>query len=337
MKSLINHLFGALLLPLFVSFFIPTDPIIQFLHALNPDQRDKITLAFEDASKSTWHFIPSSMWARPGIPLGVLNRNQKDLFFEMLHQALSETGYTKTMKIIGLENVLLEMSGDSVMRDPDKYFIAIYGNPEIDSLWSWRFEGHHISLNFTILNGKTSVAPRFFGANPAVIPSGPRKGERTLDREEDLGFDLIHSMTGEQQQKAIFQEQPFYEIVTSNSPEISPMDPVGISFAELNKSQQAILLELIQEYLSSMPKHLAMERMANLQTEELDAIRFGWAGGTHAGEGHYYRVQGKTFLIEFDNTQNNANHIHSVWRDFTGDFGRDLIRLHYLHSNHQRN
>lgn len=337
MKTPIKLLLLFLIISSAAFTIIDNNPALRFIRSLDPDQKSKIMLPFDDDSKSNWHFIPSSTWERPGLQLGNLRADQKELFFQLLHSALSEKGYSKTTKIIDLENVLLEMSGDSVMRDPDKYYVAIYGNPEVDSLWSWRFEGHHISLNFTISNGETSIAPRFLGANPATIPYGPRKGERTLGREEDLGFDLVHSLTANQQQKAIFQEKPFYEIVTSNSPEASPLDPVGIPYGELNESQQGILLEIIQEYLSSMPVDMAMERMANLKKEEMNAIMFGWAGSTHAGEGHYYRVQGKTFLIEFDNTQNNANHIHSVWRDFTGDFGRDLIRLHYMHSDHHRN
>lgn len=305
-----------------------------FLNSLDLDQKKKVLHSFEDGSKTQWHYIPSSMFPRAGISLAELDGTQKKYLHDLLQSSLSETGYLKTKKIIDLENVLREMSGDTVMRDPEKFFVAFYGNPENDSLWSWSFEGHHISLNFTVLNNKQTIAPRFLGANPAIIPTGPRKGERTLEKEEVLGFQLVNSLNSEQKSIAIFQEAPINDIVTRNSIEVNPLSPEGIKFEELNSSQQQVFLSLIDEYLSTMPEELAEERMKNIQKEELGEIRFGWAGGTKTGEGHYYRIQGKSFLIEFDNTQSNANHIHTVWRDFDGDFGKDLIKEHYENSDH---
>ncbi|WP_262897656.1 DUF3500 domain-containing protein [Algoriphagus lutimaris] len=320
---------------IFLAFILVKDnPAGKFLNSMSQHQRQKVLYSFDDTTKTQWHYIPSSMFPRAGISLAELNVTQKKLLHELLQSSLSETGYLKTKKIIDLENVLREMSGDSVMRDPEKFFVAFYGNPETDSLWSWSFEGHHISLNFTVLNNKQTIAPRFFGANPAVIPSGPRKGERTLEKEEELGFQLINSLDSEQKAIAIFQEAPINDIVTRNSIEVNPLSPEGIKFDGLNSSQQKVFLRLIDEYLSTMPEELAKERMKNIQEEELGEIRFGWAGATKSGAGHYYRIQGKSFLIEFDNTQTNANHIHTVWRDFDGDFGKDLIREHYENSDH---
>lgn len=311
-------------------------PAIKFLNALNKEQRAKAQFLFDDTSKTFWHYFPASMTPRAGIQLMELNTTQKQLFNAVLQSFLSETGYIKTQKIIDLENILLEATGDSIMRHPEKYAIAFYGNPETDSLWAWSFEGHHISLNFTVLNGKISAAPRFFGANPATILSGKRQGERTLDREEDLGFQLIHSLTDEEKKLAIFQDRSPYDIATGNAPEVKPLSPIGISFGDLNDDQQIIFLKLINEYLSSLPAEQSRNRLALIQEEDLNAIRFAWAGATELGKGHYYRIQGKSFLIEFDNTQDNANHIHSVWRDFEGDFGRDLIKEHYKNADHHK-
>jgi hypothetical protein len=238
------------------------------------------------------------------------------------------------MKIIDLENVLLEISGDSIMRNPENFSVAFYGNPERDSLWAFSFEGHHISLNFTILNDKVEIAPRFLGANPARIPSGPREGERTLQKEEDLGFELINSLSEEQRDLAIFQQKPFFDIVTGKSAEVEPLSPVGIMYGQLNRNQQLIFLKLLDEYLSTIPAEQAEKRMNSIKDEEINEVRFGWAGATVLGEGHYYRIQGKSFLIEFDNVQDKANHIHTVWRDFDGDFGRNLIQEHYEKSHH---
>lgn len=323
---------------IFLSFnLFNEEPAVKFLNSLNQDQRSQAQLPFDNLSKSTWHFIPSSMWPRKGIELTELDNHQKKLVHLLLQSSLSESGYKKTMKIIDLENVLLEITGDSIMRDSDKYSVAFYGNPEKDSLWSWSFEGHHLSLNFTILNGKTSIAPRFLGAGPATLLSGSRKGERTLDKEEDLGFELINSLSIKQRKIAIIQEKAFPGIVTENSIEVGPLYPVGIKYKELNSSQQLVFIKLLNEYLSTAPEKEANKRMEKIKNEAMNEIRFGWAGGMHPGEDHYYRIQGKSFLIEFDNSQNNANHIHTVWRDFNGDFGRDLIREHYKNSDHHKN
>jgi hypothetical protein len=320
----------------FMAFHSPQthNPAVKFLMALDTSQLKKAYYSFDDEVKTVWHYLPATTFSRPGIALFELDANQKQLFFNLLKTSLSETGYSKTRQVISLEEVLAEMSGDHGYRDPEKYYIAFYGDPRKDSLWSWAFQGHHLSLNFTVLNGKTSVAPRFFGANPAIVLSGKRKGERTLVKEEDLGLELINALPDEQKQMAIIREQPYSDIVTTNSPDIDPLKPAGIKMNQLSGSHQNLLLHLIEEYLAAMPKELADKRMQNLQKEETGDIRFAWAGGTKSGEGHYYRIQGKTFLIEFDNTQNNANHIHSVWRDFDGDFGKDLIREHYQRSEH---
>lgn len=311
-------------------------PAVDFLKSLTKAQRNKTQMPFNDESRLLWHYIPSSMFPRAGIQLNELDPNQKSKLDELLKAFLSETGYTKTMKIIDLENVLLEISGDSIMRNPENYSVAFYGNPEKDSLWAFSFEGHHVSLNFTILNGKVENAPRFLGANPARIPSGFREGERTLQKEEDLGFELVNSLSEEQRKVAIFQQEPFFDIVTGKSTEVEPLSPVGIMYGQLSRNQQLIFLKLLDEYLSTIPAEQAEKRMNSIKNEELDEVRFGWAGATVLGEGHYYRIQGKSFLIEFDNVQNKANHIHTVWRDFNGDFGRDLIKEHYKNSDHHK-
>jgi hypothetical protein len=194
---------------------------IKFLQSLNNEQREKTQFEFEDSSKSKWHYLPGATWERAGIQIYELNESQKELLFSLLQDFLSEAGYTKTKRIIALEEVLVQLGGSSFVRDPEKYFAAFYGNPERDSLWAWSFEGHHISLNFTVLNDHISMAPRFFGANPATIPHGKRKGERTLDKEEDYGLELINSMSASQKQKAIFRKNAFFDITTTNAPEVT--------------------------------------------------------------------------------------------------------------------
>nr|WP_299069309.1 DUF3500 domain-containing protein [uncultured Allomuricauda sp.] len=332
MKKYILWLFCIIVFPSFGQS--DSDPVADFLKSLNVAQLEKTQFPFETETRQNWHFLPASMWQRPGVQLGELNNLQVGLFHTMLQSHLSLSGYKKTLRIIELENILAELSGNTHMRDAKKYHVAIYGYPKKDAVWGWSFEGHHISLNFTIVDDKISYTPRFFGASPAIIKSGPRKGERTLAREQDLALELVNQLNEVQKAKVIFREKAFRDNVSSNSSTVTPLETVGISVSELTDNQQQLISELIFEYLSAMPEELAKMRMENLKKEEFGNIHFGWAGETEIGKPHYYRIQGETFLVEFDNTQENANHIHSVWRDFDGDFGRDLIKEHYKNSHH---
>lgn len=336
-KTTLTILVISFITILLLSFNSEQDnPVLDFLNSLDKEQLEKVNLPFDNIFRESWHFIPSTMTPRAGIKLKELNQEQRERFYQMLQKYLSATGYIKTQKIIDLENVLAEIDSNTNFRDPEKYHISIYGNPRKDSLWAWSFEGHHLSLNFTILNNKIAASPRFFGASPATIKTGERKGERTLNEEEDLAYELLNGLSEAQRQIAIFQNVSFLDIVTSNASEVRPLNPVGIKAEELNPPQRNKLSDLITLYLSSLPEKIAKERQDKIQKEEFDEIRFGWAGGIEKNEAHYYRIQGKSFLIEFDNTLNNANHIHTVWRDFNGDFGRDLIKEHYHISNHHK-
>ncbi|MEO1011425.1 MAG: DUF3500 domain-containing protein [Bacteroidota bacterium] len=307
-----------------------------FLKSLNTEQLAKAQLTLENPLRENWHFFPWTMFQREGVPLSELNSTQKTLLHRLLKQHLSVSGYEKTLKIMALEDVLLEMGSNPEMRDSEKYYITFYGDPEKDAIWSWSFEGHHISLNFAVTENVVSFAPRFLGASPAIIPQGKKKGERTLEKEQDLALELINAMSPSQSEKAIFRETAFDDIISFTASKVEPMKTVGIPMAQLEVPQQELLLGLIYEYISVMPDDLAQKRMDKLKAEKPEDIHFGWAGATALGKPHYYRIQGKSFLIEFDNTQNNANHIHSVWRDFNGDFGRDLIREHYNNSGHHK-
>ncbi|SNZ00506.1 DUF3500 domain-containing protein [Flagellimonas pacifica] len=309
-------------------------PVSNFLNSLHQTQLDKALFQFTDDSRESWHFFPASMLEKRGIQLMELSPSQKDFFHIMLKSHLSQSGYQKAMKIIDLENILLELEGNANMRDSEKYYIAFYGNPKTDAIWGWSFEGHHLSLNFTSIGNHVSFAPRFMGASPATILHGKRKGQRVLALEDDLGLELINSLDSNQKNEAIFRKTNFREIVTFVESKAEPLETAGINAEALDQQQQKLLWKLIYEYISAMPEDLAKKRIEDVKKEQPNNIYFGWAGATSSRQPHYYRIQGKTFLIEFDNTQNNANHIHSVWRDFNGDFGRDLIQEHYKKSNH---
>lgn len=300
-----------------------------FINSLTPEQKSRIMLDLEDQRREDWHFFPWSMFEREGIGVFDLSENQKTLLNEHLRSHLSESGFARVKNTMSLEKVLQEMDGDPSFRDPQKYYIAFYGDPAKDKVWAWAFEGHHISLNFTIVDSKVSYTPKFFGANPAEIREGSRKGHRSFKMEEDLALELINSLDPKAREVAIFADETFGDVVSFVQTKVDPMKPVGIKCTEMGMAQQKILWKLVNAYLSDLPAVLANKRLKQIMDEEESDVYFGWAGADHLEAPHYYRIQGKTFLIEFDNTQNDANHIHTVWRDFDGDFGRDLIREHY--------
>ena len=239
--------------------------------------------------------------------------------------ALSATGYRKVVNIIELELVLRELETFGLMRDPERYHVTFYGTPSRTERWGWRFEGHHLSLNFTLAGERVAVdTPSFFGANPATVPSGTRKGFRALGEEHDAGWAVLESLTDVQRRKAVFATRTYGDIVTSNQDKIDPLDAAGIPGSKLDERQRALLWKLVELYARSFETGLAEARLARAREGGIESLRFGWAGSTARGAPHYYRVQGPLFLIEYDASQNDGNHIHTVWRDFTGDFGRDL-------------
>jgi hypothetical protein len=233
---------------------------------------------------------------------------------------------------MSLEPVLKAQEGgeNRNRRDPAGYFITVFGTPSTKDTWGWRYEGHHIALNYTVVKGEVvASSPTFFGANPAELKTGPRKGYRALAKEEDLARELLTALDAKQKAVAVIDPVAPKDITTMANVKVSPIDPKGLPAAKLNKSQLAVLTNLIEEYTGNMPEDLGTARMDAVKKAGFDKVHFAWLGGPDKGQPHYYRVQGPTFLIEYDNTQNNANHIHSVWRDFNGDFGADLMAAHY--------
>lgn len=301
----------------------------KFLAALTPEQKAKATFNFDDEQRFDYHFIPRD---RKGVPLKDLNDDQRRLAMEFMKSGLGASGYQKAQTIISLEPVLRELEGPNrrFPRDPQLYYFSVFGVPSAKSPWGWRVEGHHISLNFTVVKGElVSNTPLFFGANPAEVRTGERQGLRALAGEEDKGRALVQSLDEKQRAVAIFDQKAPDDIMSFNKRKADSLKPDGIGAGRLSKQQVAMLNSLIDEYLSRMPQDIASERSKKLRAAGMDKLYFAWAGGINKGDPHYYRVQGPTFLIEYDDTQNNANHIHSVWRDFNGDFGADLLREHY--------
>jgi hypothetical protein len=303
-----------------------------FLADLTSDQRARAVFDFADAERLNWHFIPRE---RRGLPFKEMNEAQQRLARALLEAGLSQHGLHKASTIMELEQVLRELGGDPNVRDPERYFFSIFGAPSDTAPWAWRVEGHHLSLNFTVAGSTTvATAPAFFGANPAEVRTGSRQGLRALAEEEDLARELVTSLDATQRAVAISSTEAPRDIITGNAAQVEPLAPAGISVSALNAAQAALLVKLLDEYLSRMADDIAATRRAQLERTDFGQVSFLWAGSIERGQPHYYRIQGPTFLIEYDNTQNDANHVHTVWRDFAGDFGRDVLREHYRDAEH---
>jgi hypothetical protein len=263
---------------------------------------------------------------------------QRETALALLRTGAGQRGLARVDAIRSMELVLKEIEKDTPpgRRDPELYFITIFGDPSDQKSWGWRFEGHHLAFNFTVVDGQhVFFAPAFIGSNPAEVLAGPRKGERVLGEEEDRGLALINSLDATQRQRAIFAAEGLKEIVTTNQKRVQPLSPVGISATQLTAAQRAQLVELVRVYATRWRPELAEEIMAKV-TRDLDRVTFAWAGALARGKAAYYRIQTPDFLIEFDNAQNNANHIHSVFRDFKGDFGHDPLAEHYAKDHAKR-
>jgi hypothetical protein len=306
----------------------------RFLAALGPEQRAKATFRFEDDERMNWHFIPKE---RKGIPLREMTAHQKHLASALLSAGLSQTGYIKAVTIMSLEDVLRIIENDSgEHRNPEKYYFSVFGSPSETEPWGYRIEGHHFSQNYTVVNGKATDGPSFFGANPAEVRQGPRKGLRTLAAEDDLGMDLIRSLDPPQRIIAIVDPTAYKDILTAASRKAAlEGQPSGLSGSRMSGRQFEVLMALTHEYARNLPEPLVKRREEQIRSAGKN-IYFAWSGGINRDQPHYYRVQTPSFLIELDDTQDGANHIHSVWRDFSGDFGADLLKVHYdtRHSLH---
>jgi hypothetical protein len=304
----------------------------QRLRDVTPDaQRTALMQPFTLEARGDWHYTPRR---RAGIAWKDMSDAQRSATTELLRTALTESGLDKVRAVMALEIALRELETFGLQRDPENYAVALYGEPGSNGkAWGWRIEGHHLSLHWT-LQGDRYVAtlPQFFGANPARVPRDfgkvVRGGTRVLGAEEDQARALLQSLTAQQRSQAIFDSRPYGDIVTRNAVRALPPDSHGVPFASLSATQQAQLLTLITSFAEHLRPELLQARLTRVRANDgLQTLRFGWAGASEPGQPFYFRVQGAAFLIEYDNS--GGNHVHSVWRDFDGDWGRDVLAEHY--------
>ncbi len=315
---------------------VMTEAAKTYLASLAPEQQGAASLPFEGDERLFWHFVPDNnildRYKRPrkGLTLGQMTPAQKHLASALLSAGLSQRGYIKASSIMSLEDILRMLEKDTVgRRDPDKYYFSVFGEPSENGVWGYRVEGHHLSLHFTIVKGKVTGSPMFLGANPAEVRQGPRKGLRVLAREEDLGRELMKALDAGQAKIALVSPTAYKDILTEASRKaVLQGQPGGLPAGRMNARQREMLQALLEEYVHNLPEQVAETRLEQIRKAGAN-LHFAWAGSVDKGTPHYYRVVAPAFLIEYDNSQNEGNHIHSVWRDLEGDFGLDLLKQHY--------
>ncbi len=304
----------------------------RFIDALDPGMQAKYL--FKDAERGNFHFFPI---ARRGVPLTDLNTGQRQLAYSLMTATLSHVGIQKAMTIMSLGEILKKSDEQpNRYRDSDQYYFIVFGNPTPEGTWGYRVEGFHLSLNVTVVKGRwISVTPSFFGAIPAIVADGPQKGLEVLKQETELGRALAKSMSGEQR-KTGFGEIPVFEetvggLITGNQRRIERGKPRGLAVADMTETQRELLMKLVREHIQRIRKELADQDLARIDQAGVKNIHFVWAGGLKQGNPHHYLIQGPTFLIEYDNTQDDANHIHCVYRDFDNDFGDAMLEHYHKH------
>ena len=309
-----------------------TEACSNFLNSLNSDQKAKTVYSYLDGERIFWYYPPLN---RHGLPLREMDAKQRQLAYAVMASGLTDKSYEQAKLIIEHEDILgpLEVEQDKVtfLRDTERYYFTIFGEPGGSDPWGWRVEGHHVCLNYSIWNDKViAVTPFFFGANPAEVRKGPKNGLRILGDREDLAFELMESLDAGQQSKAIIYDEAPLDILTYNSSKVSLPREEGLPASRMSGTQQEMLMALVTLYVSQVRSDVAQERLDAFKTDGIDGIHLAWAGPVDKSKAHYYRLHGGDFLVEFDNRQDGANHIHSVYRDVENDFASDVLRQHLL-------
>ncbi len=303
-----------------------------FLDSLSDQQKAKATYSYQDGERVFWYYPPLN---RHGLPLRDMDAGQRELAYRIMASGLTERSYEQAKLIIDHELVLgpleKEQGKTTFVRDPELYYFTVFGEPGGADPWGWRAEGHHVSLHFSVWGEKVlSVTPFFFGANPAEVRKGPKTGLRILGAREDLAFELMDTLDKGQRSAAVIYDKAPLDILTYNSSKASLPREQGLPASRMSGTQKEIMMSLVSEYVSQVRGDLSRERLDAIKERGIDGFHFAWAGPIDKSAEHYYRVHGGDFLVEFDNRQDGANHIHSVWRDVENDFAQDVLREHLL-------
>ena len=306
-----------------------------FLSLLSEDQREQAHFPFESDERTFWNFLPLT-GQRKGLSLDDMSNEQRIAMHGLLQATLSAEGYLKVTAIQQLERWLGEITNRPDYRNPGAYYLSVFGTPATDGVWGWRYEGHHLSMNISMINGEISATPTFFGTNPGQVRETVFAGLEILHEEIGLARQLMYSFDEAQQKEALIADKAPREIITGND-RVAILDHFeGIPYRDMNPQQQKLLMLLVSTYAHNLEADIAIDQLSRIREAGIDNLYFSWAGSFSPTEGHYFRIHGPKTLIEYDNVQGNANHVHTVWRDLENDFGRDLsaLRQHYDHSDH---
>jgi hypothetical protein len=301
---------------------------VALLASLTPAQRERATFPFGGAERTRWHWTVPASVPRNGLPMGQMTGGQRRLALGLLRVSSSPSGYRKSLDIMALQGVLQRMStGVTDAFDPDLYYVSVFGSPGART-WGWRLEGHHLSRHFTIVGDALVVEPFFLGAWPTRAGTAYRsvaKGSRAMRREEDAAREIVLLTDGRLRRQVVFEAESLTDHLTQNAVSVRPLERAGVLTRDLPSAGQKRVHEIVRTYLANHPPAIGRDALARVQRAGIARTRFGWAGSTRRGVPHYYRLQGPTFVLEFDNSRNSGTHIHSVWRDFERDFGRHLL------------
>ena len=312
--------------------------VLKFLDSLDDRRRGVASFPFAGDERYQWHYTPVE---RNGLLLKDMTPDQRRAALDLLDAGLSPRGARQAREIVEHESILRElerMQGEKShwLRDPELYYFSVFGDPTGRDPWAWRAGGHHIGLHFTVVDREIVAAlPLFLGANPAEVRHGAKKGTRILAAEEDLARALLGSLEASQKVAAIVEKVAPADILTKNYRKVDRSMPLrGLPYASMFGEQRERFVRLVRHYVERESDELARNEWERIESAGLDAAAFAWAGPEERGRGHYYSVVGPAFMIEYDNTQNDANHIHSVMRGFANDWGEDLLARHYSDSHH---
>ena len=310
---------------------------VLFLDSLSLEKRDSAVFPFSNDERFNWHYFPK-VGKRKGVSFKEMSEVQREAAGALMQVSMSSNGLDKALDVIKLEGILGVLEGGALRRayrDPEKYYITIFNSESSEAPWGWRLEGHHLSLNYVIAaETMISVTPAFFGANPAIVPSGPDQGLQVLKLEEMKARQLARSLDPGQLEKALISKEAPSDIITFVDRQVNLQGFEGISAKELTTEQQDLLIDLVSLYLKNHNADWADRKMEEIRETWPDTLYFAWAGGLKHGNPHYYRIHGPSILIEYDNTQNNATHVHTVLRDPRNDFGEDILKRHYAEAAH---
>lgn len=325
---------------------------VAFIETLSNNQKDSVLIDFADSARTNWTNLPLGLSAREGLRYGALSEKSKIAFHKVLSSLFSSQGYLKTFAIMQVDDILHELFEIQFQQgkvnersmqfirklnwDYGNYYVAIAGNPQTEDIWGLKFEGHHLSINITAAGDLITMTPLFMGSDPAIVEDTQYAGLRPLSKEEDYGFWLINALDDVQKAKATLSEKVPGDIITSPDRPQWLVDFRGIKGSELNEGQQKILHYLIEEYIGNLDHQKAEEYLAKLHARGMDSVYFAWIGSYEPMKAHYYIIHSPDFLIEYDNVGflDNANHIHSIWREKGNDFGEDILKKHRMDHKH---